>query len=73
MKKSVYIDTTIPSYYVDERKEIKLHIHRTREWWDHEKHLYDVYISDFVILELSEGNYPNQDKALWLAEKISRL
>lgn len=29
MKKSVYIDTTIPSYYADERKEIKLHIHNS--------------------------------------------
>lgn len=73
MKKTVYIDTTIPSYYVDKRKELKLHTDRTQEWWDNERFLYDIYTSDFVILELSEGKYPNQDKAIKLVENIPRL
>jgi hypothetical protein len=41
-KYSVYLDTTIPSYYYDERPELKLHRDITRRWWDEEKSHYDV-------------------------------
>jgi len=54
VRPTVYLDTTIPSYYVDERREVWLHIQRTRQWWDTERQLYEIYISEFVILELEE-------------------
>jgi hypothetical protein len=73
MKPTVYIDTTIPSYYVDERQEIRLHIERPRQWWDHERAHYEVYISDLVSLELQEGSYPRQDEALALISSLPRL
>jgi predicted nucleic acid-binding protein len=73
MRKTVYIDTTIPSYYVDQRPELALHINRTHVWWDKEKHIYDVYCSDFVELELSAVEFPGQMEALRLVEAIPRL
>ncbi len=73
MRPTVYLDTTIPSYYVDERKEVWLHIQRTRQWWDTERQLYEVYLSEFVILELEEGEYPGRTQALSLVQEIPRL
>jgi predicted nucleic acid-binding protein len=73
MKPTVYVDTTIPSYYVDERPALQLHIERTRQWWDTEREQYDVYISDFVALELEEGEYPHQAEALQLVRTVPRL
>jgi len=73
MKPSVYIDTTIPSYYVDEREEFRLHIERTRQWWDSERLQYSAYISDLVLIELQEGTYPRQSAAIALASSLPRL
>lgn len=73
MHKTVYIDTTIPSYYVDERPQLKLHIDRTKQWWDREKHLYNVYTSEFVIAELREGDFPNKAESIKIVENIPRL
>ena len=50
MKKSVYLDSTIPNYYWDERASIKLFIEITRKWWDTESENYTVYISDYTFL-----------------------
>lgn len=73
MKRSVYLDTTILSYYVDERPELGVHIKRTREWWNKERQFYDLYISDFVLAELNEGNFPKQIEALKLTRDINIL
>lgn len=73
MKKSVYIDTTIPSYYVDERPSLAVHIERTREWWDEEMAEYEVFISPFVLRELEEGAFPGQEAALDLANPLPLL
>lgn len=73
MKPTVYVDTTIPSYYVDERPALRLHIERTREWWDEERGQYDVYVPDFVVLELGEGDYPRKSDALHLVSALPRL
>lgn len=73
MKKSVYLDTTIFSYYVDERSELAVHIKRTMDWWNTEKHLYDLYISDFVTEELKAKSFPNQIMALKLTKGIHVL
>lgn len=73
MQKSVYMDTTIPSYYVDQRESLTLHINRTRVWWDQERHAYEVYCSDFVELELTEAEFPGQEAALELIKEIPRL
>lgn len=73
MRASVYIDTTIPSYYVDTRPSLTVHIERTRAWWDQERHGYHVFISPFVWRELQEGDYPNKADALNLVQSVEVL
>jgi len=73
MQPTVYIDTTIPSYYTDQRESLSLHIQRTRTWWQEERHAYQVYCSDFVELELSESVFVGQAEALTLIAEIPRL
>lgn len=73
MKKSVYLDTTIFSYYIDERKELGVHIARTKEWWNNEKQFYDLYLSELVLLELQRGKFKRQEEVLNLAKDIKIL
>ena len=60
MKPTVYIETTLPSYYCDDRPALVRDIARTQQWWDHERGMYECFISEVVLDESSEGNYPNQ-------------
>jgi predicted nucleic acid-binding protein len=64
MKKSVYIDTTIPSYYFDDRKEISFQKQITKKWFLEESQKFDIFISEAVLIELQTGSYPNQEKIL---------
>ena len=73
MKKSVYLDTTIFSYYVDDRPELGVHIERTKEWWNKEKHIYDLYLSELVLMELQRGKFERQEEALNLAVGVTIL
>jgi hypothetical protein len=73
MYASVYIDTTIPSYYVDTRPSLTVHIARTRVWWDTERGLYEVFASPFVFRELQEGEFPGKARALALIEQVPIL
>jgi predicted nucleic acid-binding protein len=73
MKPTVYIDTTIPSYYVDTRVSLGVHIERTRAWWDEEWDLYEVFTSAFVLRELEEGDFPNKSQALELTQRVPLL
>jgi len=66
MKPLVYVETTIPSYYCDDRPAVAADIGRTREWWDGEREAYGCFISAVVLDELSSGNYPNKAKCLAL-------
>jgi len=73
MKKSVYIDTTIISYLVDDRNEIKNFIEVTKDWWNTQKEKYKVYLSVETVAELEAGNYPNKNLALIIATEIEIL
>ena len=73
MRATVYIETTVPSYYCDNRPVLAADIARTRQWWDEERRDYDCFISEVVLSELAEGNYPNQAKCLVLVDEISEL
>lgn len=73
MKPTVYIETTIPSYCCDDRPELVADIARTRQWWDWERGDYECYISEAVLAELAEGNYPNQEKCIRLVDGIPEL
>jgi predicted nucleic acid-binding protein len=73
MKSTVYIETTIPSYFYDERPDLMADIVRTRQWWDIERADYECFISEVVLSELGEGNYPNKEKCVALLEGIPEL
>jgi predicted nucleic acid-binding protein len=73
MRPTVYVETTIPSYYHDHRRALAADIARTREWWDAERHLYECFASAIVSDELNEGEYPNKQSCLELIADIPRL
>jgi predicted nucleic acid-binding protein len=73
MKPTVYIETTIPSYYHDTRPLQAADITRTRQWWDVERGDYECFISEVVLSELGEGDYPNKEKCLTLLDGIAEL
>lgn len=73
MKKSVYLDSTIPSYLFDERESIKIHIDATKKWWEQEKDNFEIWTSEETINELAEGDYPKKENILVFISKISVL
>ena len=73
MKPTVYIETTIPSYYCDTRPALAKDIARTREWWDRERQDYECFTSLFVLEELERGNYPTRSACLELMQPLALL
>ncbi len=73
MNKSVYLDTTIPSYLFDDRENIKVHIDVTKKWWEQEKDNFETWISEETFNELSEGDYPRKDEILEFIREIAIL
>ena len=73
--KKVFIETTIPSFYYETRKEPDMESRRdwTRDWWDNYAPLYELYSSEAVIEELETGNYPHREEKLALLNNISLL
>ena len=72
---SLYLDTTIPSYYYDQRKSLDIRYRRkiTRNWWNNEKNFFSLYISELVLVELQRGNYPQKEKVIRLVKDVSIL
>ncbi|MBY0310806.1 MAG: type II toxin-antitoxin system VapC family toxin [Phycisphaerales bacterium] len=73
MRETVYIETTIPSYYASKRTGMEFDIARTRQWWDADLAKYDAYISPVVIDELIEGDYPTKQECLDLVRSLPVL
>lgn len=73
-KPTVYIETTIPSYYYKTHDLVaKLDHEATVHWWDHFSKAYELFTSAYVLQELSNGHYTNQDEAVRLAESLPIL
>ena len=72
---TVYIETSIPSFYVETRREPEMVARRnwTREWWDKQKSLYRIFTSEGVVNELEEGDYPTKADALSMLEFVPHL
>jgi predicted nucleic acid-binding protein len=72
MLKTVYIETSIPSYYYESRPGVKFAAWReiTREWWKTYRHFYQVVTSDAVFVELTEGDHPHKQQKLSLLDEI---
>jgi len=75
MRKRVYIETSIPSFYVGTRREPEMvaRRHWTREWWDTRRQAYEVVTSLAVVEELEGGDYPNKADALQLIAGVPLL
>jgi predicted nucleic acid-binding protein len=59
MKAKVYIETSIPSYLTAKpSNDIRVLANQsyTREWWERCRHKYDLFISEFVFAEISQGD-----------------
>lgn len=75
MKKRVYIETTIPSFYYEVRDEPEIVARRqwTKEWWDKQRHHYELVTSLAVVEELEKGDYPMKRKTLSLISDVPIL
>jgi hypothetical protein len=75
LKRSVYIETTIPSFYYEVRPEPDMVARRqwTRDWWDNQRNNYQLFTSEAVIDELERGDFPGKDDALSLIREIPLL
>ena len=75
MLKKVYIETTVPSFYYNQRREPEMvaMMHWTRDWWDHHRVCYDVVSSPAVIQELGQGDHPQRNKKLALMQDVPML
>ncbi len=76
MKNSVYIETSIVSYLTarpsnDIRSVSQQNI--TSEWWDSRRNKFDLFISEFVIIEASRGDKNVAAKRLTAIEGIAEL
>jgi len=73
--KSVYIETSIPSFYHEIRQEPEMvaRRHWTRDWWDQCASLYRLVTSEGVIAELQEGEYETQADAVEMVAGLPRL
>jgi hypothetical protein len=73
--RSVYIETTIPSFYFDERQTPKAIAWReaTRDWWDSGRSRYRLLTSSFVKAELALAPDPKRSRALSLLEEADSL
>jgi predicted nucleic acid-binding protein len=71
----VYIETSIPSFYFEERSEPAMVARRewTRQWWNEQAFEYELATSAAVLDELSHGEYPMKEDVLKLMEKIPVL
>jgi len=75
MPSSVFIETSVPSAYVS-RREDPSSVHRrdaTRLWWHGQLAAYVPYVSDGVMDELNEGDWPGKNEALEIVASLPRL
>ena len=77
MSSLIYIETTIPSFYHETRKDIESlsRHHWTRKWWDEHRHDYELCTSYAVLQELDSPAYPSakREKSLQLLRDLPVL
>ena len=73
--KKVYIETTIFSFYYDERPAADISARRnwTREWWDDCRSDYETVTSTAVLAELDRGGLAHRRRALDLALSLPAI
>lgn len=75
MRARVYIETSIPSFNHEIRREPEMvaRRHWTREWWDNHRLRYNAVTSLPVIGELEAGGHPKRSECLSLIESLPVL
>lgn len=77
MSLKVYIETTIPSFYFETRRNVECLSRRnwTRRWWDDHRHEHQLVTSLVVRDELSDPKYPETKRrsALALLDELPLL
>lgn len=73
MKKSIYLDATVPNYFYDKRSGIEAFVDITQKWWNGQKSAFELFTSDYTIAELTQSDYPNKNKIIKLVENIPVL
>ncbi len=76
MKKNIYIETTIPSFYFNDRTNAEsLAMQQwTRDWWDNHSKNFNLQTSVAVYEELSLiPNFEKRDNAIKILENINFL
>jgi len=75
MKPTVYIETTIPSFYWETRRDPESIAMKdwTQEWWGGPRLLCDCWTSVAVMEELVSGDHPEKQQKLDLLEEALLL
>ncbi len=76
MPDAVFIETTIPSYYVARPSRNLVQLARqelTREWWCFHRTAYDLYTSQVVLDEAGDGDAAMAQDRLKLLEEVRLL
>lgn len=72
---TVYIETSIPSTYFEQRTDPKIVARRewTRDWWDNHRHEYRLVTSNAVLEELNGADYPMKREKIALMDGLELL
>gem|GEM_PF-4901064 len=76
MAHSIFIETTIPSYYVARPSRDLLQLARqelTRNWWDARRHQFGLHTSQLVLDEAAMGEAIKASERLQLLDGIPLL
>ena len=75
MTATVYVETSIPSFYHEVRADPEMLARRqwTREWWQHARGRYELVTSPAVVDELERGDYPSRASCLELIAPLRLL
>jgi predicted nucleic acid-binding protein len=73
MPGTVYVETTVFSFYHDQREASAYRRKITRDWWRTQRRYYDVFTSYFALREVSEPGYPGWRKVAALVRRQAML
>ena len=72
MRRRIYVETSIPSFYFETRTEPDMVARRewTRRWWGRAKDQHELVTSEAVLAELQRGDHPQQADCLGLVKDL---
>ena len=73
MKKSVYLDSTIFSFFFDKRPGSLHRRQITIDWWETQREYYEICTSFFVLKEVGSPVYPDWKRVEALAKNVPVL